>query len=108
MEKVKTFRSNSKQVIEKVRSHIQDFYNYDNLIGDIEAIKHPFDSIYLSAKRLVEGGCFLIYHTDVREFLEGLHLNNKSEKDFSDYDCWEMYKHLLAREVNKIIKKGGF
>jgi len=100
----KTYRSDSKQVIEKVRSHIYDYYNLDDLKNDVEAIKHPFDSVYLSAKRMIEGGNFLIYYSDVRKFLEGLHLNNKSKKDFSDFECWEMYKHLLAREIEKIIK----
>ena len=101
----RTYRSDSKQVIEKVRSHIYDYYNLDDLKNDIEAIKLPYDNIYSAAKKLVKGGSFLVYHTDVRKFLESLHLNNKSRKDFSDTECWEMYVHLLAREISNIIKK---
>lgn len=96
-------RSNSKIVREKIKEHIFEYYEFDDLVGDVEAVKHPYDDTYNAAKRLVEGGCFLIYHTDVREFLESLNLNNKSGKTFSDDDCWQMYTHLLAREIEKII-----
>lgn len=104
----KTYRSNSREVMEKIRSHINDFYDLQDLIGDIEAVKLPYDSVYSAAIKLVEGGCFLIYYENIRKFLEKLNLNNKSGKTFSDFECWEMYKHLIAREVNNIIKKGGF
>lgn len=81
MEK-RTFKSNSKEVIQKVREHILDFYDYKDLLSEIEAVKYNGDSVYQAARRLVEGGCFLIYDNDVREFLDGLKLNNKSGKVF--------------------------
>ena len=54
---------------------------------------------------MVQCGNFLIYYDDVREFLNTLELNNNSNKNFTNEQVWEMYQHLLAREIEKIVKE---
>lgn len=110
MKKMKT-RKNSKEVKEKIREHIHGFYDFEDLVNDVEAFMRIYKTnAYSAGKKLVKHGNFLIYYENVREFLESLNLNNKSEKTFSDDDCWKIYTHLLAREISIIykIKKGDF
>lgn len=43
------------------------------------------------------------YRKDVIEFLETLVINPKG-KEFTNEESWELYKHLVARDGNKLYK----
>ncbi len=96
---MKTYKSNSKEVSEKVKKHVLDCYD-----NDIEALKA--DTLACGGSiQMVEGGNFEIYYDDQREFLNSLKLNNNSNKTFSDDDVFSMYKLLVSRAIDKLIKE---
>lgn len=95
---MKTYRSNSKEVSEKVKQHVLD--HYDN---DIKALKADTNACG-SAKAMVEGGNFDIYYDEQRAFLDSLHLNNNSNKEFTDQDVFNMYVLLVSRAIESLTK----
>ena len=99
-------RSNCKEVKEKIREHIGEYYTNEELKKEVENLKNcnVAYNIYGIGKYMVQCGNFLVYYDDVREFLNTLDLNN-SNKNFTDEQVWEMYQHLLAREIEKIVKE---
>lgn len=97
-----TYKSNSKIVSDKVKNHVLDCYDdHDNAIEDLRADTEAAGG----SANLVDGGQFEIYYDDQRAFLNSLHLNNNSNKEFSDQEVWEMYKLLVSRAIDKLIKK---
>lgn len=97
-------KSNCKIVNEKIRKHITEYYTRDELTRQVQALNYK-GNIYNAGVAMVEGACFLIYNDDIRKFLDSLDLNNKSNKNFDDDEVWTMYKHLIAREIEKIVKE---
>ena len=55
-----------------------------------EAVAYTIDGLY-------EG--FLFRTDDVRQFIDSLELNNKSNKQYDDDEYYDMYKYLIAREL---------
>jgi hypothetical protein len=101
-------RSNSKAVRELVKAHILEQIedgDIELLKGNLKAVSGMRDTqtVYQQAKYLVDGGSFLCYHWDVNEFLNGLGINPE-HKEYDDMDSWNLYKHLIASEVEKMVK----
>jgi len=106
-------RTTAKQVTNVLQSHILEHFGMDygwdtndqlnNLTEQIISMKHSHESDYQTAYRLVEGGTFLIYYADIKDFLNGLDINSNN-KDYDDVDSWTLYCHLLAREIAKLVR----
>lgn len=96
-------RTTNKEVVNKIREHILEFYNLEDLRAEIEGLDYISDYYYHRAKYMVQGGCFLCYYHNVKEFLNSLGIN-PTNKEYSDDKSWELYKHLIAREVEKLLK----
>ena len=101
-------KSYSKINRQKIQAHILERYDEEmggvqGLRENVQAARHPRDSEEEAAIRLVEGGDFLISYYDQRQFIDSLELND-TKKDYSDGEVWHKYKHLLAREINNLIK----
>lgn len=94
-----TYKSNSKEVSSKVQDRVKAYYD-----NDIELLKADTEAAGGSIA-LIEGGTFDAYYTEQREFLNTLHLNNNSGREFDDQEVWEMYKLLVSRAVDKLIKE---
>lgn len=93
-------RSNSKLVKTACAFHVCDYYDTrDDLVADYNAVDGD-------AKRLVEGGNFLISYYDQREFLNKLDLNNNSKREFSDNEVFKMYVYLVSRAIDDIVTNG--
>lgn len=103
-------KTTAKPVLNALREHIlEDFKDGFDTPDAVENLKHQITSMkfegegdYQTAKRLVEGGTFLVYYYDINNFMNELDINDK-QKDYSDNDTWELYQHLLAREICKLI-----
>jgi hypothetical protein len=96
----KTYRSNSKEVRIACAFHVCDYYdNSQDLIADYNAVDRD-------ARKLVEGGNFLISYYDQREWLESLHLNNNSGREFTDDEVFKMYVLLVSRAIESIVNNG--
>ena len=104
-------KTNSKQVIAKLQEHILESFTPEDfnvetpeqaLTSQINYMRIGNDNNYVTAKHLIEGGSFLIYHYQVKDFLNSLGIN-PSNKEYTDQASWDLYIHLLAREINKIV-----
>jgi len=98
-------KSTRKEVKEKIREHILDYYDERGVKGlreDMEAVKYGNMGNYQALKRLVEGGNFLIYNQDIEDFLNGLGINPDG-KEFSHMDMFNTYSHLIAREGMNLL-----
>ena len=105
-------KSNSKEVRQKIYNHIKDTFQdleyegcdtlKEKIIKQIDYMKYDRETIYNTCYRLAEEGTFLVSNYDIREFVNSLDLNNKSNKQFNDDDTCKMYFNLLANELWKI------
>ena len=105
MQTMQKISTNSKQVKELVRAHIMEHQESDLelLKANIKALKYNNRSVYQAGVDMVMGGSFLIYHGDVKDFLNGLGINPEN-KEYTDQKSWDLYVHLVAREIEKLIK----
>lgn len=97
-------KSNCKQIKEAIRKHILEYYSPEELKNQVNAIKcsiYPTD--YSAVYHMVTGGCFLIYHNDVKIFLNNLGIN-PNNKEYNSVKSWELYCHLIARDAQLILK----
>jgi hypothetical protein len=103
-------RTTNKQVKLDLIAHVMDNFwpkNYgggtvglQNLVEQIDAMRHNDRSTYQTALDYVEGGSLLIYYGDARDFLRKLLQETKEEADrFSDDKVWHLYCHLCARTI---------
>jgi hypothetical protein len=52
---------------------------------------------------MAKGGSFLIYHGDVKNFLNSLGINPEN-KEYSDDKSWLLYCHLCGQAVERVCK----
>lgn len=105
-------RSNTTEVRSKVRDHILEYFtkdmgwNDDNAVANLKEQLKSLDYMltdYAKGKYMAEGGTFLVYYHDIEQFLKTLDSNN-SDKNYSNANTWELYQHLVASEVEKIVR----
>lgn len=78
-----------------------------NLREQIDAMQHGGRSIYATALDYVEGGSFLVYYGDCREFLKMILEQTDTEaQQYSDEKVWRLYCHLIARTMSKLYTEG--
>lgn len=96
-------RTNTKIVSDKVKEHILNAMSLQDLKDNVKALQWGNKGEYQASKELVEGGSFLCYYQDVKEFLNGLGINPEN-KEYSDEKSWNLYIHLLASNIEKLLK----
>jgi len=106
-------RTTTKQVKEQIQKHIKEYFSQDygfesdNAVDNIKQQLKSFDyipSTYNQAMELVNGGTFLCYHSDIKDFLNGLGIN-EDKKEYSSEKSWKLYSHLIAREIDTMVTK---
>ncbi len=99
-------KTNTKIVRNKVRQHILDIIDNDvQLLRDnLNAVKYGDMSDYKAGIELVNGGTFLVYHDDVKDFLSGLGIN-PNNKEYTTQQSWDLYTHLVSSEIEKLVKE---
>ena len=104
-------KSNSMIVKNMVRKHIADCLDAttveelkQGLIDMEEQIEvnrvgnmSYYEAVAYTINGLYEG--FLFKTNDIKEFIDNLELNNKSNKQYDDDEYFDMYKYLIAREL---------
>lgn len=102
-----SIRSTSLQVIKGLHAHVSDYYTLEDLTNQVKSIQCPYyPTLYKSAYHIVEGGCFLIPNEDIQNFLSDLLQSDKTK--YTDHQSFDMYCHLLSREISKIVEKQRF
>ena len=97
-------KTNTKKVLSRVKQHLLFFYD------DQQALKRDGDAVggatdYQKGVNLALGGCFLVYHNDVAEFLKNT--LEESEEEANKYDSfksWELYCHLCDRAYAALVR----
>ena len=113
--RIKQMKSNSKEVTNKVKEHIANFIDYteyENAKSIEQALRLQINAIkcyqcptdYTAAVEMVKNGMFEVYTSDINAFMESLELNNNSSRKFSDDENFKKYQHLIALQVEKMIK----
>ena len=72
-----------------------------NLINEIKAASYNNEVTMQGAKHLVDGGCFLVYYSDVTDWL---HANGGDRRIKNDERNWNIYVDLIARTAYKLAK----
>ena len=104
-------KSNSMIVKNMVRKHIADSLDATTVeelkqgLSDMEKqieVNRTGNMSYYEAISYTIGGIyegFLFRTDDIKEFIDSLELNNKSNKQYDDNEYYDMYKYLIAREL---------
>jgi hypothetical protein len=106
---MKKLNTNSNEVRKAVQDHIKAYYeNIDDLRRELDNLNDGriIRSIYQAGAYMVQGGCFLIYYGDVKDFLNGLGIN-PTNKEYTDEKSWELYKHLIAINAERLYNGKG-
>lgn len=109
-------RTNNKQVKFDLDAHVlENFWpkNYgggtvglQNLVDQIDAMRHNDRTIYQTAIDYVEGGSYLVYYYDVKDFLQKLLKETDEERArYSDEKAWHLYCHLVARHISQLYDR---
>ncbi len=76
-----------------------------NLVEQVDAMRYGDRSIYQTAIDYVEGGSFLVYYGDCRDYLKALLDETEEEATrFSDDKVWHLYCHLMARTMANLYE----
>ena len=98
-------KTTNKEVCKKIQDHIIDCMEVEDLkanIGGLVGTLKECSNVYHTIRYMVQGGSFLIYYSDVKDFLNGLEIN-PDNKEYDDQKSWELYQHLIAREGSKLL-----
>ena len=105
---MKKLKTNSNEVRKAVQEHILKYYTIEELKNQLDYMSggHYQHTIYRSAYSMVQGGCFLIYYEDIKDFLNSLGINPEN-KEYADEKSWELYKHLVAINAERLYNGKG-
>ena len=104
-------KSNSMEVKNIVRRHIAESLDATTVEELKQALADMEEQIkanrvgnmsYYEALAYTIGGIyegFLFTTDDIKQFIDSLELNNKSNKQYDDDEYFNMYKYLIAREL---------
>ena len=104
-------KSNSMEVKNMVRKHIAESLDATTVEELKQALSDMEDQIkinrirnmsYYDAVAYTIGGLyegFLFRTDDIKQFIDSLELNNKSNKEYDDSEYFDMYKYIIAREL---------
>ncbi len=100
--------TNTNAVRKQVQEHILNQYNIEDLKQELDNLNDGriAHTIYHAAAYMVQGGCFIVYYDDVKNFLNGLGIN-PNNKEYSDEKSWELYKHLIAINAKRLYNGKG-
>lgn len=108
-------KSNTNQVKQLINDHIlsyfdQDHYGSDNpeatALDNLKEQMKAFDympTAYAGGRYMAEGGTFLIYYQEQRDFLNSLGIN-PDNKEYPDHKVFEQYCHLIGRQVAEMVE----
>lgn len=100
--------TNCKSVREAMKSHVISFFEADNdnaIVALCDQAKsmiyRNLPTLYKVGVHMAEGGSFLIYHQEVKDYLNSLGINPLN-KEFSDVESWALYCHLCGLAVERV------
>ena len=102
--------SNRKEVSENIQAHILDYYDSpEDFIEQMDVFDY-LPNNWKRGEEIAKGGSYLIYNSDMADFLNELKINPKG-KTFSEDKAFDMYTSLVGRESAKLydrLKKNAY
>lgn len=104
-------KSNTNQVKQLINDHVLSYFDEDHgwespdRIANLKDQMKAFDympTAYAGGRYMAEGGTFLIYYEEQREFLNSLGIN-PDNKEYPDHKVFEQYCHLIGRQVAELV-----
>lgn len=105
IKEIKTMKksTNTKKINEAFKQHVLDCYDINDLKANMDAVGGVNE--YRKGAGLVEGGSFLVYYYEVKDFLmEVLEQTEDEANKYSDEKSWELYKHKVAQACERLYK----
>jgi len=104
--------TNTKEVSQKVQEHIlHSFDSYDEMMAELKNSQKHFaeEKRYDVGAQMADSAFFLIYHDDIRKFVEGITGEPAAVQadKYSPEQTWIFYKNLINKEVPKIMEEGS-
>ena len=105
-------KSTTTSVKNKINEHILSYFDKDmggdsdNTLDNLKQQLKSFDYMptdYAKGVYMAEGGTFLIYYVEQRDFLNSLGIN-PDNKEYSDNKVFEQYCHLIGRQVAELVR----
>lgn len=94
----------------RIQEHILSFFDsYEGMLSEIQYMYKNYGGIP-GLRQMVEGGSFLGYSDEAREFLTGVYNTPpEMQSKYSDEVVWERYINLLVMEMSNILRnpRGG-
>ena len=108
-------RTTNPQVKAKLVEHVLSYFtkdygwDSDDKMANLKTQMQVFEYLpndYAAGKYMAEGGTFLIYYREQRDFLGDLLEENEFEREhkYSDNQVFNTYCHLIGRTVADILK----
>lgn len=105
-------KSTTNEVKQKINEHILSEFDKaagwdsdDRLTNLKEQLKalYRLPTDYARGKYMAEGGMFLVYYKEQRDFLNSLGIN-PDNKEYPDHKVFEQYCHLIGRQVAELAR----
>ena len=107
-------KTNSKQVKEALKAHVLEHFtkdygwDSDDTIANLKDQMKAFDYLptaYAGGVEMAQGGTFLVYYGEQREFLENLLEQTEDESNkYSNDKVFKTYVHLVARQIAELVR----
>ena len=98
--------------MDTIQEHILSYFDdldYENINNskdklriEINELNKQYNLTIESAKKMVDGGFFLINYNDIREFLKSINNNDKIDL-MNNSEIWQEYKNLLSFNIKDIL-----
>ena len=74
----------------------------DKLRVEINELNKQYKLTIESARKMVDGGFFLVDYNDVKKFLKSINNNDKVDS-MNNSEIWQEYKNLLSLNIKDIL-----
>lgn len=107
-------RTTNKAVKTALNAHILEHFtkdygwDSDDAVANLKEQMRSFDHLptaYAGGVEMAQGGTFLVYYAEQREFLENLLQQTEAESNkYSNDKVFKTYVHLIARQIAELVK----
>lgn len=108
-------RTTNKQVKQKINEHILSYFGEDmgwdssDRLANLKQQLKSFDYMptdYAKGQYMAEGGTFLVYYREQRDFLGDLLEETEFQREhkYSDDQVFKTYCHLIGRQIAEMVR----
>lgn len=99
--------SNNAKTIAQVQAHMIRHQGGKKILYSELTNRSYGPTVYARVKKMVNGGMFLVYYKDIRDFLNRIGYTKAQLGKMSDERVWDLYIHLLGRDGERFVRDYG-